>query len=136
MDGREADDVEALGLRRFLFLFAVVVAAVGGSGSEVVWRQESDVVVVGVWDEQEVVTGDVVVVAASSVSIWINGDVCVPAFTWLGGGVVWDEEEWAGSGVVSVVASMVVLDGTGDVSGPVSSSLGMTKGIGVRSGDA
>lgn len=66
----------ALGLRRFLFFLVVevVVGAVdGGSGSEV-WRQESVEVVEGVWEQQEVMIGDVVLVAASRASIWVTGD--------------------------------------------------------------
>lgn len=94
-------------------------------------------VVAGVWEKQEVVEHDVVVVvAASSVVVWVSKDGCTPVSTRVVAGGVCDEEEQVGSKVVSVVASIVVLVVAGDVSGPITSSLGRTKGMGECSGDA
>lgn len=104
------------------------------SGREA-WVDECEVVVEGVWDEQETESGTVVATAASKVCLVGGGAVCGPTWAEEAGCGVWVEEEQVVGVGVEVAASRDLFAGEWDRCTSRSSSRGRLKGIGDRAGE-
>lgn len=99
------------------------------------WVVECEVVVEGVWEEQEVESGTTVATAASMVCLTGGGGICKPAGAEVEGCRVCVDEEQVVDVGVEVAASRDFFTGDGDCCTPGSSSGGRLKGIGDRVGE-
>lgn len=104
------------------------------SGREA-WVDECEVVVEGVWEEQETESGTTVATAASQVCLEGGGAVCEPTWLEVAGSGVWVAEEQVVGVDVEVAASRDWFGGTGDCCTSRSSSRGRLKGTGDCGGE-
>lgn len=104
------------------------------SGREA-WVVECEVVIEGVWEEQETESGTTVATAASEVCLVGSGAVCEPAWLEVAGCGVWVEEEKVVGVDVEVAASRDLFGRERDRCTSRSSSRGRLNGMGDRAGE-